>query len=172
MRHEQRSVSLVESASKSQPLIEDISHFEDTVTPARDSEDDSNVEEIEMESPPYIPAQRTASSCSASSRDAPARPNFPSSRADTSSSPFQASADFNVSPRDHSVPIPSRPRIVTGFGAERIDDVASDEQRRLREGARRGTRRRETGERGRMRDFDDNDLDRAAGGAWHAGKRG
>ena len=110
VRHEQRSVSLVESASKSQPLIEDISHFEDTATPARDSEDDSNVEEIVMESPPYIPAQHTASSCAAFSRDVPARPHLPSPRADTSSIPFQASADFNVSRRDHSVPVPSHSR--------------------------------------------------------------
>ena len=64
-----------------------------------------------------------------------------------------------------------RPVIVTGFGAERIADVASDETRRIAEGARRGTLRRETGERGRMRDMQDRDLDRGAGGAWHAGRR-
>ena len=38
-----------------------------------------------------------------------------------------------------------RPRIVTGFGAERVEDVAADEARRIADGARRG--------------------------AWHAGRR-
>ena len=62
-------------------------------------------------------------------------------------------------------------RIVSGFGSERIDDVAGDVQRRIEEGARRGTERRNAGERGRMTGFDGQDLDRSAGGAWHAGRR-
>ena len=66
---------------------------------------------------------------------------------------------------------PSRCRIVTGFGSERIDDVVADEQRRLVEGARRGDQRREDGARGRMTSFEGQDLDRGVGGAWHAGRR-
>jgi hypothetical protein len=34
----------------------------------------------------------------------------------------------------------------------------------------RGELRREEGTRGRMRDFDNQDLDRSAGGAWHLGR--
>ena len=64
-----------------------------------------------------------------------------------------------------------RPRIVTGFGAERVEDVAADEARRWQEGAQRGSRRRDAGERGRAVDFHGNELDRSAGGAWHAGRR-
>ena len=66
---------------------------------------------------------------------------------------------------------PTRGRIVTGFGSERIDDVRADEQRRLAEGARRGDQRREDGSRGRMTSFEGMDLDRGEGGAWHAGRR-
>ena len=62
-------------------------------------------------------------------------------------------------------------RIVSGFGAERVVDVAADERRRIAEGARRGDERRETGARGRMTDGTGADLDRSAGGAWHAGRR-
>jgi hypothetical protein len=63
-----------------------------------------------------------------------------------------------------------RARIVSGFGAERVEDVAADEARRIAEGAMRGELRREEGTRGRMRDFDNQDLDRSAGGAWHLGR--
>lgn len=62
-------------------------------------------------------------------------------------------------------------RIVTGFGAERVEDVAADERRRIAENARRGDERRETGTRGRVTDCTGADLDRSAGGAWHAGRR-
>ena len=62
-------------------------------------------------------------------------------------------------------------RIVCGFGAERVVDVAADERRRVAEGARRGDERRETGTRGRLTDRTGADLDRGAGGAWHAGRR-
>ena len=63
------------------------------------------------------------------------------------------------------------PRIVTGFGEERVEDVLADEARRVAEGVRRGERRRDEGVRGRMRDMGDQDLDRSAGGAWHLGRR-
>ena len=62
--------------------------------------------------------------------------------------------------------------IVTGFGSERIDDVAADETRRIAEGARRGDQRRREGTRGRLTDRTGADLDRGEGGAWHVGRRG
>ena len=74
-------------------------------------------------------------------------------------------------PRASRLPGRSRPRIVTGFGEERVDDVAADEALRLEAGVRRAARRRDEGERGRVRDWDDNDLDRSTGAAWHAGRR-
>ena len=74
-------------------------------------------------------------------------------------------------PRASRLPVPNRPRIVTGFGNERVDDVVADEARRVEGGVHRAARRREEGERGRMRDWDNNDLDRGAGGAWHTGRR-
>ena len=64
-----------------------------------------------------------------------------------------------------------RPRIVTGFGRERVDDVSAHEARISRDENQRAKQRYEGGLRGRMRDWDDNDLDRSEGGAWHAGKR-
>ena len=74
-----------------------------------------------------------------------------------------------------SVPLPRAarggPRIVTGFGEERVDDVVADERRRIDEGARRGRRRNQEGTRGRMVGFDGQELDRSAGSAWHAGRR-
>ena len=63
------------------------------------------------------------------------------------------------------------PRVVSGFGDERVEDVAAAETQRISEGARRGAYRRDEGLRGRMRDMADRDLDRSAGGAWGAGKR-
>ena len=60
---------------------------------------------------------------------------------------------------------------MSGFGRERVEDVAADEARRSKEEDRRAKERYEGGTRGRMRDWDDNDLDRSAGGAWHVGKR-
>ena len=76
-----------------------------------------------------------------------------------------------ATPRASRLLVPRRPRIVTGFGDERVDDVAADEVRRSDEGIRRARHRREEGERGRTRDLHNNDLDRAAGGAWQAGRR-
>ena len=64
-----------------------------------------------------------------------------------------------------------RSRIVTGFGHERVDDLAADEARQIAEGARRGDARRNEGTRGRMTDFTGDDLDRGAGGAFRLGRR-
>ena len=64
-----------------------------------------------------------------------------------------------------------RSRIVTGFGAGRVNDLAADERRREAEGAQRGVARREEGTRGRMTTFGGDDLDRAAGGPWQARRR-
>jgi len=60
--------------------------------------------------------------------------------------------------------------VVSGFGDERCADV--DRQRaQLDRGERQRARdRRETGRAGRARDIDNRDLDRGAGGAWHAGR--
>ena len=63
------------------------------------------------------------------------------------------------------------PRIVTGFGSERVEDVASHEMQRESEAMARAARRRGEGSRGRMTGFDGEDLDRAAGGPWQAGRR-
>ena len=63
------------------------------------------------------------------------------------------------------------PRIVTGFGSERIDDVRAHEARREAEALERHTHRADEGDRGRMRDAEDRDLDRGAGGPWQAGRR-
>ena len=61
-------------------------------------------------------------------------------------------------------------RIVSGFGAERVDNLAADERQRSAAGAQRGDRRSELGLRGRMTDLSGADLDRSAGGAWHTGR--
>ena len=62
-------------------------------------------------------------------------------------------------------------RIVTGFGRERVDDVAAQESRREAEGVRRGVARRDEGTRGRMTSLGGEDLDRGAGGPWQARRR-
>ena len=80
--------------------------------------------------------------------------------------------------RSHASSVPNasqrvsgaRSRVVSGFGEERVEDVAGDEERRCREGILRAARRRESGERGRARDFQDRDLDRGCGGAWRLGR--
>ena len=63
-----------------------------------------------------------------------------------------------------------RSRIVTGFD-RRIDDVAAYEAHRTAEEGQRAAARRNEGTRGRMTGFGGEDLDRGAGGAWHAGRR-
>ena len=65
----------------------------------------------------------------------------------------------------------TRHGIVSGFGAERSEDIVGDRRRLDAEAVVRGTRRRDNGERGRARDHQDSDLDRGAGGPWHAGRR-
>ena len=66
----------------------------------------------------------------------------------------------------------TRACIVTGFGNERVEDVAADEASRVRAGARRGDTRRREGTRGRAVHFSSGqDLDRSDGGAWHTGRR-
>ena len=61
--------------------------------------------------------------------------------------------------------------VVSGFGAERTEDALGDQEQRDREAISRARERRETGVRGRARDFQGNELDRSAGGAWAFGRR-
>ena len=63
------------------------------------------------------------------------------------------------------------PRVVSGFGSERVEDVAAHEERRDAGAMVRAARRRADGTRGRMTGFGGEDLDRAAGGPWQAGRR-
>ena len=60
--------------------------------------------------------------------------------------------------------------IVSGFGAERVVDIASHERRRDAEALGRAHRRREEFTRGRMTTFNGEDLDRSAGGPWRANR--
>ena len=60
--------------------------------------------------------------------------------------------------------------VVSGFGAERTTDALGDAERRDAEANLRARQRRDQGERGRVRDFDDNDIDRSSGGAWSLGR--
>ena len=62
-------------------------------------------------------------------------------------------------------------RVVSGFGAERIEDVRAHGERVEAEALARAARRREEGTRGRMTGFNGADVDRGAGGAWHLGRR-
>ena len=62
-------------------------------------------------------------------------------------------------------------RVVSGFGDERVDDVAAHEERMDAGAIVRAARRRAEGTRGRMTGFSGEDLDRAAGGPWQAGRR-
>ena len=60
---------------------------------------------------------------------------------------------------------------MTGFGAERIDDVAAHVCTVETEALQRAAGRSDEGTRGRMTGFDGQDLDRGAGGAWRIGRR-
>ena len=72
----------------------------------------------------------------------------------------------------HSNSAPARRTgVVSGFGAERTDDALGDQARRDRDAISRARTRRDDGVRGRVRDFQGNDLDRSAGGAWSLGRR-
>ena len=59
-----------------------------------------------------------------------------------------------------------------GFGNERIDDVRAYDANMEADALDRHEHRVNQCDRGRMRDADNRDLDRSAGGAWHAGRRG
>ena len=73
---------------------------------------------------------------------------------------------------DQNGPAVARRRgVVSGFGAERTEDVLGDRERRDRDAVTRARVRREDGVRGQARDFQGNDLDRSAGGAWSLGRR-
>ena len=72
----------------------------------------------------------------------------------------------------HSRSPPARRQgVVSGFGAERTDDALGDQAQRDRDAMSRARARRDDGTRGRVRDFQGNDLDRSAGGAWSFGRR-
>ena len=72
----------------------------------------------------------------------------------------------------HSSSAPARRTgVVSGFGAERTDDALGDQAQRDRDAISRARTRRDDGVRGRVRDFQGNDLDRSAGGAWSLGRR-
>ena len=60
--------------------------------------------------------------------------------------------------------------VVSGFGAERTTDALGDAERRDVEANSRAKQRRDQGERGRVRDFEGNDIDRSSGGAWSLGR--
>ena len=62
------------------------------------------------------------------------------------------------------------PRIVTGFGHERVENVAEHERASLRRAIDVARARRDQATRGRTRDFDGDDLDRSHGGPWQLGK--
>ena len=62
-------------------------------------------------------------------------------------------------------------RVVSGFGAERVDDLRAHGERVEAEALDRAAWRREEGARGRVTGFDGVDVDRSAGGAWHIGRR-
>ena len=65
------------------------------------------------------------------------------------------------------VPEPEvRRGVVGGFGSERTTDALGDERRRGDEANLRARHRRDEGERGRVRDFQGNDIDRSSGGAF------
>ena len=73
---------------------------------------------------------------------------------------------------DQNGPAVARRRgVVSGFGAERTEDALGDRERRDRDAMTRARVRREDGVRGQARDFQGNDLDRSAGGAWSLGRR-
>ena len=61
-------------------------------------------------------------------------------------------------------------RVVSGFGAERVEDVRALEERRDEQACDRQKQRREEGARGRMVDLRGRDLERNEGGAFSLGK--
>ena len=174
MGSDQKSVSSVESAPQSQPLIEEVGHVEVSATSASDSERDSHTEDIVMESPPeeQVPGARASLPVAASSGSGS---KLTRSSSATILMNSDTSKDELVASRPPKMPEASieceRPRIVCGFGRERVDDVAAHAARLSKEEDRRAKQRYEEGLRGRMRDWNDNDLDRSGGSAWYAGRR-
>ena len=78
-----------------------------------------------------------------------------------------ASQPTSASALQRSVPEPQVCRgVVSGFGSERTTDALGDERRRSDEANQRARHRRDEGERGRVRDFQGNDIDRSSGGAF------
>ena len=219
----------------SQPLIREIEQVDDSATPMMPDAGDTSATDIEMESPPESTGPNLVSTPPVSTRSGlmPSMSRSPS--AAVTPTTFQTAPGVSANSVTSSTQEERKPRIVTGFGTARVEDVAADEQRRLKEGARRGSQRRqkkesagvceismtmtwieleevlgtqvkshkscfesemrlelhlcsltfrrveagvrraahrrEENERGRMRDWHDNDLDRSAGGAWYMGKQ-
>ena len=65
-----------------------------------------------------------------------------------------------------------RGRVVTGFGEERVEDVEELVARREGEAVARHRERAQEGLRGRAVEFEGQDLDRSAGGAFRLGRGG
>ena len=80
--------------------------------------------------------------------------------------PLASSSAASAKPRGGA------PRIVTGFGAQRVEgsSLGEIEGRTDAEQCQRARERREQGGRGGARDLQGNELDRGAGAAWRAGK--
>ena len=115
----------------------------------------------------FLPRKRERGEAPASSTSALEVADAAGAQAETEVAPPRRSGRVAARTDEQRV----RSRIVTGFGHERVDDLAADEARRIAEGARRGDARRNEGTRGRMTDFTGDDLDRGAGGAFRLGRR-
>ena len=89
---------------------------------------------------------------------------------------YQAATSVSIadSPASSTQATPTTPatatRIVSGFGAERCDDVDAQRRRLDQEESARSVVRIDNWQRGRVRDFQDRDIDRGLGGAWQAGR--
>ena len=92
------------------------------------------------------------------SAEAAKRPHAGEAAVVTDTMPVRRSARVAARSEGTTTAVSGRGRIVSGFGMERVDDVALDERQRNAAGAQRGDRRREQGERGRMTDFSGADL--------------
>ena len=88
-----------------------------------------------------------------------------------SSLKHQVTAVIGNAARSSSTTRNMRRGVASGFGAERTEDALGDVRRAEQRACHRAAQRREGGKRGRMRDFNNQDLGRSAGGAWHMGKR-
>ena len=174
MRPEQESSSGLEPPSRAQPVIKEVCQFANRVAPVHGGSHDSDAEEIIMESPPHErgPLERGSSSLNTSgfSRSQACDINISTDlRTQTVPQSEHFSSQSSQMPKASSEH--RRPRIVTGFGRERVEDVVAHTARLSKEEDQRARQRYEEGQRGRMRDWNDNDLDRSGGTAWHAGTR-